>query len=209
MATTKKRERAPAGAPEAAVDGRTRLLDAARDLFLARGYAAVSIGEITAAAGMTRAAPYYHFKDKEDLFLQVFLREIAQLRADVAAIVRSDLPFRERLERIVVYVLEIKSADTGRLFDDLHRHVDPARRAELMARREAKKDGFGDPFELVAPMFAEAAAAGEIRRVAPEVAATVFLATLAGLAEMTFREKHFLPGAIAPAAVVDVLLHGF
>ena len=69
-------------------DGRTRLLDAARDLFLARGYAAVSISEITAAAGMTRAAPYYHFKDKEDLFIQVFLREVGQIRSDLAAIIQ-------------------------------------------------------------------------------------------------------------------------
>ena len=190
-------------------DGRQRLLDAARDLFLARGYAAVSIGEIAAAAGVSRAAPYYHFKDKEDLFVQVFLHEIGQILADLATIIRSDSPFRERLEQIIVYALETKGADSGRLFDDLHRHVAPERREQLMNLGETMKLEFGDPFELFLPMFREAAAAGEIRRVPPELAATVFLATVSGLMEMIFREKHRLPAEVKPAQIVDALLGGF
>src|SRR5215211_1153759 len=96
-----KRERV--GDREGEGDGRQRLLDAARDLFLARGYAAVSIGEIAAAAGVSRAAPYYHFKDKEDLFVQIFVREMDRTKAAIGEIIRSDLSFRERLERIIVF----------------------------------------------------------------------------------------------------------
>jgi AcrR family transcriptional regulator len=49
----------------------TALLDAARDLFAARGYAAVPTEEIVQRAGVTRGALYHHFRDKQDLFRAV------------------------------------------------------------------------------------------------------------------------------------------
>ncbi|MDF1485556.1 TetR family transcriptional regulator [Ramlibacter sp. H39-3-26] len=53
---------------EDAMVTRSRLLDAAESLFHARGVARTSLGDIAQAAGMTRGAIYWHFKDKADLF---------------------------------------------------------------------------------------------------------------------------------------------
>lgn len=47
---------------------RKRILECARQLFIARGYSEVSIDEIMAEAGLTRGGFYNHFKNKEDLF---------------------------------------------------------------------------------------------------------------------------------------------
>ena len=47
---------------------REKLVGAARTLFAERGYAAVSVDEIAARAGLTKGAVYYQFKDKRDLF---------------------------------------------------------------------------------------------------------------------------------------------
>lgn len=47
---------------------RSALLQAARQLFAERGYAAVPADEIARAAGVTRGALYHHFADKKDLF---------------------------------------------------------------------------------------------------------------------------------------------
>ncbi|MFO1413693.1 MAG: TetR family transcriptional regulator [Burkholderiales bacterium] len=47
---------------------RERLLDAAENLFRERGVTRTSLAEVAAAAGMTRGAVYWHFKDKADLF---------------------------------------------------------------------------------------------------------------------------------------------
>ena len=47
---------------------RDALLDAALGVFRDRGVAHTSLEEIAAAAGMTRGAVYWHFKDKADLF---------------------------------------------------------------------------------------------------------------------------------------------
>ena len=51
---------------------RRALLDTARTLFTAQGYAATSTEEIVRRAGVTRGALYYHFRDKTDLFEAVF-----------------------------------------------------------------------------------------------------------------------------------------
>ena len=57
------------GRPAAGGDSvRDSLLQTARDLFLARGFAAVSIRQIAAAAGSSPATIHYHFGDKLGLY---------------------------------------------------------------------------------------------------------------------------------------------
>ena len=56
---------------------RQRILDAARDVFLARGVSRTSMEQIASHAGLTRGAIYWHFKNKPEIFHairdQVFL----------------------------------------------------------------------------------------------------------------------------------------
>jgi AcrR family transcriptional regulator len=51
---------------------RQALLQAARATFGSQGYAATSLDEVVAAAGVTKGALYHHFADKESLFRAVF-----------------------------------------------------------------------------------------------------------------------------------------
>ncbi|UOO87067.1 TetR family transcriptional regulator [Neisseria arctica] len=51
---------------------REHLLLAALDTFYSRGVARASLNEIAQAAGVTRGALYWHFKNKEDLFDALF-----------------------------------------------------------------------------------------------------------------------------------------
>jgi TetR/AcrR family acrAB operon transcriptional repressor len=53
---------------EDALATRNSLLDAAERVFLAQGVAGTSLNDIAQAAGTTRGAIYWHFKDKADLF---------------------------------------------------------------------------------------------------------------------------------------------
>ena len=59
-------------------DGRERILDEARSLFLTKGFAATSMQEIADAVGLTKPALYYHFKDKQELMLAVIGREMSE-----------------------------------------------------------------------------------------------------------------------------------
>jgi AcrR family transcriptional regulator len=64
---------------------RTALLDAARALFIEKGYAETATPEIVAEAQVTRGALYHHFADKQALFRAVIEREAAQVAADIDA----------------------------------------------------------------------------------------------------------------------------
>ncbi len=48
-------------------DARTRLLEAARDVIRAQGYAATSVDDLCRAAGVTKGAFFHHFRSKEAL----------------------------------------------------------------------------------------------------------------------------------------------
>lgn len=62
---------------------RRALLEAARTLFAAKGYAATATPEIVAAAGVTRGALYHHFADKQALFAAVVEAEHAAIAGAV------------------------------------------------------------------------------------------------------------------------------
>jgi AcrR family transcriptional regulator len=49
-------------------DTRTKLLDAAAEVFSEKGYANASMDDVAAAAGMTKGALYWNFDSKEALF---------------------------------------------------------------------------------------------------------------------------------------------
>ena len=53
---------------------RERLLDAAERLFRRHGVGHTSLAEVADAAGLTRGAVYWHFKDKSDLFQAMVAR---------------------------------------------------------------------------------------------------------------------------------------
>lgn len=60
---------------------RATLLATARSFFSERGYAAASMDELTAQAGLTRGALYHHFGDKKGLLAAV----VAQIDAETDA----------------------------------------------------------------------------------------------------------------------------
>ncbi|AMR76638.1 TetR/AcrR family transcriptional regulator [Cupriavidus nantongensis] len=64
---------------------RQALTEAARALFVSRGYAETSTPDVCAAAGITRGALYHHFADKRDLFRHVLAEEAAAVAADIEA----------------------------------------------------------------------------------------------------------------------------
>lgn len=69
-----RRREHPATHP--AADTKTRILDAAEELFTKHGFEATTLRLITAAANVNLAAANYHFGSKEDLFQAVLSRRL-------------------------------------------------------------------------------------------------------------------------------------
>jgi AcrR family transcriptional regulator len=75
---------------EQAAATRRRLLDAARRVFLRRGFHGASLDLVAVEAGFTKGAVYSRFRSKADLFLALLEerieRRIAEMRAAAAAV---------------------------------------------------------------------------------------------------------------------------
>lgn len=69
---------------------RSQLLAVGRRLFAEKGFAATATEEIVAAAGVTRGALYYHFRDKRDLFRSVLVAIEEQLSERVTAVAMAE-----------------------------------------------------------------------------------------------------------------------
>jgi AcrR family transcriptional regulator len=64
---------------------RSRLVDAALQLFATRGYSGTSVDAIADAAGVSVGLLYYHFADKHSLLRAIFERSLADVGGTFAA----------------------------------------------------------------------------------------------------------------------------
>lgn len=107
---------------------RTALLDAAEQLFLARGVSRTSLQDIASAAGTTRGAIYWHFQDKADLFNAMMERVTLPMEQSINAAQAVEAPL-QRLRISVLTALSRTAAD------------DQARRVFLIATQQVEFNG--------------------------------------------------------------------
>lgn len=91
---------------------REAILDAAREVFVERGYEGASIRRVADGAGCTHGTIYLHFRDKDDLLYQLSEEHFRQLLARLRALPRSlDVVarVREAFLTVVDYGLEFPS----------------------------------------------------------------------------------------------------
>ena len=87
---------------------RERLLLEAAGLFSRKGYAATSVGEIVAAAGVTKPVLYYHFESKEGLYLQLMEEGLGRFHAAVEAGLGGDEgTAADRIRRLCETLIEL------------------------------------------------------------------------------------------------------
>lgn len=83
------------------------IFQAAAHLFSRKGYAATSVREIVQAAGVTKPALYYYFKNKEDLYVQLMEDALETLWQILSAIIEQQGSMRRRLNVFFVSVSEL------------------------------------------------------------------------------------------------------
>jgi AcrR family transcriptional regulator len=87
------------------IDSHDAILIAAKHLFMQQGFRGISMRQIAEAVGVTKAALYYHFQDKEDLFVAIvasYLEDLGRLIDTAAAEGHTS---REQISAIVHRIL--------------------------------------------------------------------------------------------------------
>ncbi len=82
-------------------DLRLTILTQATRLLLDRGYRGLSMREIAQAVGVSKAALYYHFKDKEQLFLAILEEYLEMMAQDIGDICMVSNSSRIRIRLLV------------------------------------------------------------------------------------------------------------
>ncbi|UYU32838.1 multidrug efflux transporter transcriptional repressor AcrR [Siccibacter colletis] len=98
-----------------ALETRQHILDVALRLFSQQGVSATSLAEIAQAAGVTRGAIYWHFKNKSDLFSEIWALSESSI-SDLEIEYRAKFPDDPLsvLRELLIYVLEATAAEERR-----------------------------------------------------------------------------------------------
>ena len=186
---------APAG-------GRERILREATNLFVAAGYATVSMQQIANAAGVTKATLYHHFRDKEDLFLEVMRLGMRRAQDQLAAAAASGSTLRDQLTAVAMHHFSSDRGDLQRLFADLHQHAGEEGQRAFWATCER-------PWAFLEPVIAAAIDRGEIAPVDPVFASRVTLGAIGSQVQAArYNSDIPAPDAALAEQIVDLLMRG-
>jgi len=84
---------------------RSRILDSAQTIVLAKGFSGSSIDEIISAAGITKGGFFYHFRGKADLGRALMERYLEQDEAFFSAVIeRAEELVDDPLQRVLVFL---------------------------------------------------------------------------------------------------------
>lgn len=85
---------------------REMILDAARDLFVEKGYQQVSMRHIAKKLGYSHGAIYYHFKNKAELFYALVEKHFQMLDHKIEEIVCHEASKEEKLRQLFLGFIE-------------------------------------------------------------------------------------------------------
>lgn len=143
---------------------RTALLDAAEQLFQANGVSRTSLQEIASAAGTTRGAIYWHFKDKADLFNAMMDRVTLPLEQSTYAAQLDEAPLQQvRMSVLTALHKAATDEQARRVFEIATQQVEY--NGEMLAVRE-RKLRWRDEYLLYLTQQLDAAAADACIRLA-------------------------------------------
>lgn len=86
---------------------RKKILSAASDLFMTKGFSQTSTRDIAKKVGITQPALYHHFKNKVDIYEEVILSLTSDVKCDLEIILEKDLCLEDKLFEIYrVFVIK-------------------------------------------------------------------------------------------------------
>ena len=157
--------------------GRQCILDQAQQLFLAHGYHGVSIRDIVQACGLSNAALYYHFGNKQNLFAEVFKNYVAVVAQQVQEAGVRQGSCRERLASMA----EAHAHFMLRSGCELHTLIRDLMQCDSGEIRQLITEAKGQIPSMFATVMEEGIADGEIRPVDAQRVSVLLLGMIRSL----------------------------
>ncbi len=164
-------------------DAKVKILAAAQSLIESRGYSALGVAEICAAAGVPKGSFYHFFESKEALALAVMDEHWTRQRLDWARILGSEAEPLERLRQLFEATQAGQRAGqrscgtvSGCLFGNLTLEMSN----QTEAIRERLQQIFGAQVDMVAAVVSAALDRGQVAVADPHEAASSIVAQLEG-----------------------------
>ncbi len=150
---------------------RATILSAAGRLFIEHGYRGLSMRQIAEAVGVSKAALYYHFRDKEELFVFLLVSYLDEMSALIERVAVQEWTARGRIKALVHAVLN-QAVERRALIrlgsQDVYQLSATARASFSQVYREK----FIGPIQS---MLESGIRSGELRPVDPNVATWILL----------------------------------
>ncbi|MEN8178298.1 MAG: TetR/AcrR family transcriptional regulator [Pseudomonadota bacterium] len=165
-------------------DTRGFVLEKAIPLFASRGYSGVSMRHISQAVGISAAALYHHFPDKENLYLEAMAHAFTDKAVGITSVLNSSGTSLERLERFVLSFTKLMGDDPDfRALLQRELLDGDEKRLKLVAEQV-----FAGPFEAMTALAKD---------LAPDCDPHMLAISMAGLVLFHFETapvRRFLPG---------------
>jgi AcrR family transcriptional regulator len=192
-----------------AEETRHAILRAARQLFMEQGFRAVTTRMVADASGVKQPLIYYHFADKEALYLEVQRDYAATCRAALERIAaRHGESVVERLRHVVRYLRQTRQMNFSLHIHEMQHDMAPATRAEMSELFRAS---------ILAPIlgiFEEGTRSGFLApaaqsHVSPRLATYLLLSAVTNFpSDEQGAETRSDLAHESPEAVVDALIYG-
>ncbi|MPM54305.1 HTH-type transcriptional repressor AcnR [bioreactor metagenome] len=153
---------------------REKILESAKSLFIEHGYHGLAMREIAEALGVTKPALYYHFKDKEELFLAILHKNLDDIEAGIDAILAQKLSSKDAIYLFIQHVLNQSTDDRAVIVLEIQesKQLSETARNDFYQLYQAKF------IQKIQDIFAHGIEISEIRAIDPAFATWTLLGIL-------------------------------
>lgn len=188
-------------------DKHQRILKAASEIFLAKGYDATTMDQIARRTRLAKGTLYLYFKDKVDLYASLLEDKIEALRAGLESVAANKTKPSHRVAGMILYNLEFiarRYSSNQFIFDTKAGH-NPAVLRAIQTRIAPKLE---QVLLVIARVIQEGIERNEFRAVDPfDTATRVFSMVNVNLIRRAMGRKPIDP-AQEMETICDLLLHG-
>jgi AcrR family transcriptional regulator len=199
-----------AGRTETPISTANRIIGTARQLFMQRGYRAVSISDIVSAAEITKPTLYYHFADKEELFVQMVVQMLHEMRERMEQATEPHGETFGKLTALVRMMME-PDLDSRMVRQETREHLSAAQQARVAVSFRQQI------FDPLCSVMTYGLAQGELSGRSAEELAMLFLCFIEGFhyqnnhlpaVASAAPESPFASFTFSPEQIVQFFLHG-